>query len=373
VAIIGPKSAFMARQYRQILIIVAMLLVGGVLTGVITFWRMSSALKPVRAVVDGIARLGDGDLRQDVAAGPRGSKNEIHIMAERINATRGRIAALAQQMNATGSEVASATTQTLDALHQIGRGTEVQSDAASGVASAIEELTVSITQIADNTREANNYSRSSSTAAEEGSVVVNQTVSEIEHMAGQVANSADVVQELEMSSRKISEVVKTIQEIAEQTNLLALNAAIEAARAGEEGRGFSVVADEVRGLAERTKRSTEQIADVISSVQKQTAVAAESMRKVNTDMQRSAQGARQAGEVLQRIREATGRTAEVIADISNAAAEQKSASEQIAGRVEQIAQYSEQSAAAVQQSVASAESLQHQARVLDETIRTLRT
>ncbi|GGX17109.1 methyl-accepting chemotaxis protein [Pigmentiphaga litoralis] len=369
----GAKSDFLAAQYKQIALVVALLLISGILTGLVVFARMSFALRPVRDVVAGVTRLGEGDLTRDVPTGPAGSNNEIHIMAERINATRVRIAQLAQQMNATGSQVAVATTQTLQALNQIGRGTEVQSEAASGVAAAVEELTVSISQIADSTREANGFSKASSTAAEEGSAVVKQTVSEIEKMADRVANSAEVVQQLEASSRQISAVVKTIQEIAEQTNLLALNAAIEAARAGEEGRGFSVVADEVRGLAERTKTSTAQIASVIAAVQKQTTIAAQTMREVNTDMQASAAGARQAGTVLSRIQEAASRTAEVIADISNAAMEQKSASEQIASRVEQIAQYAEESAAAVQQSVASAESLQNQAQVLDETIRTLRT
>lgn len=173
----GPKAEFMAVQYRQLALIVGLLVAGGLVTGLLIYYQMSTALRPVRDVVEGIARLGDGDLTRDVPAGPRGSRNEIHIMADRINATRARIAHLAQQMNATGSQVATATTQTLQALHQIGKGTEVQSEAASGVAAAVEQLTVSISQIADNTREANGFSRTSSTAAEEGAVVVTQTVS----------------------------------------------------------------------------------------------------------------------------------------------------------------------------------------------------
>jgi methyl-accepting chemotaxis protein len=369
----GPESAFLEPFYTNIATLVGLLLGGGLLTGVLIYWRTARTLRPVRTSVAGITRLGDGDLRTDVPAGPAKSANELHVMANGINTARARISQLARQMGDTGAKVASASSQTLETLALMERSTQVQASAAAGVATAVEELSASISRIADSSRDATGFSQASSGAAQEGADVVRATVAGMAQLAQRIAASAETVHELEHASREISEVTRTIQEIAEQTNLLALNAAIEAARAGEGGRGFSVVADEVRRLAERTKESTAQISHVIRAVQQKTQDAAQAMRTVDADMQATAGGVRQAGDVLDRIRDAALRTAAVVAEISSAAVEQHAASAQISTQVEQIAQQTERAAVAIHQSVATGESLQEQARALDSTIRSLRT
>jgi methyl-accepting chemotaxis protein len=369
----GPKADFLAPFHERILTLAGLLLVGGLLTGLLIYWRTARTLRPVRTSVAGIARLGDGDLRTDVPAGPARSANELHVMANGINAARARISQLARQMGDTGAKVATASSQTLDTLATMERSTQMQAAAAAGVATAVEQLSASIAQIADNSRNATRFSQASSGAAQEGAEVVRATVDGMAQLAQRIAASADTVHGLEGASREISDVARTIQEIAEQTNLLALNAAIEAARAGEGGRGFAVVADEVRRLAERTKVSTTQISHVIRTVQQKTQDAVDAMRTVDADMQTTAGGVRQAGEVLDRIRDAALRTAAVVAEISSAAVEQQAASEQISTQVEQIADQTERAAVAIHQSVAAGESLQDQARALDATIRSLRT
>jgi len=371
-AVVGAKSGFLADEHRQLTQLVLVLLGSAALTGLLTYLLMRRALRPVGQLVEGITRLGEGDLTRDVAEGPRASANEIHRMAVQTNAARERMAALAKRIRLAGDAVGEGSGQTLGALQQIDASARVQSEATNSVAAAIEQLSVSIAQVADHTRQAHAASQSSHAAAERGHEVVGRTVTDITSLADRIAASAAQVEGLDAASREISRVVSAIKEVAEQTNLLALNAAIEAARAGETGRGFSVVADEVRLLAERTKVATHEIGDLINRVQAQSGQVASAMREANGHMQRSAESAGEIGDVLAEIRDAAGSTASVVADIANAALEQRAASEQIASRIEQIAQHTEESAAAVAESVVAATAIETQVSELRSGIATLR-
>ncbi|GAB3244906.1 methyl-accepting chemotaxis protein [Chitinimonas naiadis] len=371
-AVVGAKEAFLEDEHRQLWVLVLVLLGSATLTGLLTYLLMRRALKPVALVVEGITRLGHGDLTRDVPEGPRGSANEIHRMAGQTNAARLRMAELAGRIRIAGDAVGEGSGQTLNALQQIDASARVQSEATNSVAAAIEQLSVSIAQVADHTRQAHAASQESHVAAQSGHEVVGRTVADITALAERIASSAVQVEGLDAASREISRVVSAIKEVAEQTNLLALNAAIEAARAGESGRGFSVVADEVRLLAERTKAATHEISGLINRVQQQSGEVASAMRDANGHMQRSAESASEVGVVLGHIRSAAERTATVVADIANAALEQRAASEQIASRIEQIAQHTEESAAAVTESVVAATAIQQQVGELRDGIGTLR-
>jgi len=222
------------------------------------------------------------------------------------------------------------------------RAAEKQSESASGMAAAVEQLSVSIDQVGEHAREANDVSRESGDLSREGGTVIHSAANEIGHIAEAVQGSAKTIRELEGYSAEISAIVGVIKEIADQTNLLALNAAIEAARAGEQGRGFAVVADEVRKLAERTANSTQQITGMIDKVQSGARRAVEEME---SSVKRVADGvelAHQAGNSISSIQSAAERVMQAVADINHALKEQGIAAREIAQNVEQVAQMTEQ-------------------------------
>jgi methyl-accepting chemotaxis protein len=205
--------------------------------------------------------------------------------------------------------------------------------------------------------EAHGISAQSEQTCRDGVAVIHQAVKSMELIAATVRESTDVVQELGAQSEQISSVVQVIREIADQTNLLALNAAIEAARAGEQGRGFAVVADEVRKLAERTTSSTKEIARMIGAIQ-------EGMGKVVTGMERGVKQvdagvceANKAGTAIRDIREGSQRVLTVVTDIAGTLGEQGKASEQIAQHVEEIARMSEENSAVADEASSGASQL----------------
>ena len=247
-----------------------------------------------------------------------------------------------------------------------------QSEAVAAVAAAMEEMTVGISQVRDHSGEARNFAQESGELSHKGNQVVSQVVQGMGRVADSVTESAQVISTLEQESEKIAAIVGVIKEIADQTNLLALNAAIEAARAGEQGRGFAVVADEVRKLAERTAQSTVEIAATVDVVRQGIQLGVERMNGGVALVDKESGQVTQAGETIAALHGYAEKVLFAINEIGEALGEQSSASTEIAQRVELIAQISEQNAAAVKESAGAAGHLQSLARSLSETVRHFR-
>jgi methyl-accepting chemotaxis protein len=227
---------------------------------------------------------------------------------------------------------------------------------------------VSISHIADNTSEAHTISANSEEMSRKGGAVIHSAVSEMVKIADSVEASSAIISTLEQQSNEISEVVNVIKEIADQTNLLALNAAIEAARAGEQGRGFAVVADEVRKLAERTSLSTREIASTIQKIQSDTKHAVQSMVASVDQVRLGTALTQQAGSSIVEIESEAQRVTGVVNDITNSLKEQTEASNEIARNIENIASMVEENNMAASKAAGAAQQLEQLAEGLTRSI-----
>jgi methyl-accepting chemotaxis protein len=323
-----------------------------------------SIVRPVgemRALLQDIAH-GEGDLTVRLI---RQSNDEIGDIAEAFNTMVGKLRDIMRIVIDTSRQVAEQAEALAVMIEQTAAATARQSESAAATAAAVEQVTVSIGQVADHSRDAEAVSVDADALANSGRDTAAATAEQAAATARAVEEAASHVNALSARSEQIRSIVGVIREIADQTNLLALNAAIEAARAGEQGRGFAVVADEVRKLAERTTSATGDIATMIDAIGNDIAKAVGIIHSGSAQQAKGVAAAESLRDMLGRIGGAVDRSAERTRDIAAATREQASAAESMARHVENIARMAEEISAAAGNSNASARALRELANRLN--------
>lgn len=323
---------------------IGLIVVAALALGVFGYMTMTAIRRSLTNICDSVNRIEsnlDFTVRAEVER-----QDEIGITASAFNRLLDKLQGNLKTIMDRTETVAHSASQMATTSNEVAVASHQQSEAASNMAATVEEMTVSINHVGDRAQEANRISNDSGNLASEGESVIGRTVNDINQISQTVNHAAERIKELVENSQRISSVVAVIKEVADQTNLLALNAAIEAARAGEQGRGFAVVADEVRTLAERTSTSTQEIALTIDSMRTGAGDVAISMESVVREVNQGVESAKEASNSISQIGIGSQDTVEVVVEISSAIREQASAMNSIAQQVEKIAQMSEESSAA---------------------------
>ncbi len=353
--------------YQDMRLLIAAIILLALALAAFLGWRLQRAIRRPLGEVSGVLQALDaGDLTHRVHYR---SADEFGAMANDLNNALTaqqqliqHVTQTVEQLATAGEEMSTVTEQTTETVNEQRIETEQVATAMNQMTATVQEVASHISQTAAAAREAHDQTR-------QGAEVVRQAVAQINALARQIEASAETIAEVEQHSKAISAVLEVIRGVAEQTNLLALNAAIEAARAGEQGRGFAVVADEVRTLAGRTQASTEEINEMIEKLQACSRRAVEMMAQSREQSQQAVAFAAQSGEALEAISEMVGHIDDMSTQIASAAEEQRAVSEEINRNVVRINEMSNQTASGAEETTMASQNLARMATELHELIR----
>jgi methyl-accepting chemotaxis protein len=320
----------------------------------------------VESILHSVSRFADGDLTVSLEVG---ANDDIARLSHRITTSVSTIRQMMEHVVDAIDQAADAIAKISTATEQLAVGAHEQFDQIAHISGAVEEMSRTIAANTEQTSLAAFEASEASMDAQQGGEIMHTMVANVKSVAAVVRNAAEKIAQLGASSEKIGEIVSVIDEIADQTNLLALNAAIEAARAGEQGKGFTVVAGEVRQLAERTQQATKQISAMIKGIQQEMTQAVTGMKRGTTLVQQGEQLVEQTAQALDTIVSRTSKAADVISQVAVASEEQAATSDEMATNVARISNSLKESSGGLQTIARSIEALLQQAELLQTLAR----